>query len=165
MIFLRPEDLHGKMWIMLAGEGKIYFRILRELIYKEEKKMEKFTILAITLLLLVNCNSIEFKSPKGKVVSLGDSDAICDKSENFWQWYILYGAIPINKPDMDTILLDEHKTFRIQLKTTAFDLFISTFVCFFTSITKKTIEVEYCGVTSEEKKKLKQDQEEIKNEL
>lgn len=102
-------------------------------------------IMLITALTLINCNSVEFKSPSGQIIMLGDSESVCEKSESFGQWYLLYGTIPLNMPNSETMFTEEYKTYRVKINSTGFDFFVSTVVCFFTSITRKTIVVEYCG--------------------
>ncbi|EPE84727.1 hypothetical protein LEP1GSC021_3535 [Leptospira noguchii str. 1993005606] len=68
----------------------------------------------------------------------------CKSIGKKYQWYVLFGSIPINKVNYSEIMPDQNRTYRVSLKTTWLDGILSTLLGIAASVTRKTIDAESC---------------------
>ncbi|AVV50709.1 hypothetical protein QMM35_08065 [Leptospira santarosai] len=115
----------------------------------------RFGLLVPILFFLYSCTSLELNSVKGGGAKpilnsqknsnvSGHSPSNCRSSGKKYQWYALFGSVPINNVDYSEILPDQNRTYRVILKTTWLDGILSTFLGIAASVTRKTIDVESC---------------------
>ncbi len=117
----------------------------------------RFGLFVPMLFFLYSCTSLELNSVRGgdtpkpilnsqKNFDIsGHSSSNCKSNGKRYQWYVLFGSVPINKVNYSEILPDQNRTYRVILKTTWLDGILSTFLGIAASVTRKTIDVESCG--------------------
>lgn len=108
--------------------------------------------------LFYSCTTLELNSVKGgeslnltsnsqKESNVNESvPANCKPTAKKYQWYILFGSVPINKIDTVELLPDSNRNYRVILRTSWLDGILSTFLGIAASITRKTIDVENCDL-------------------
>lgn len=105
-----------------------------------------------------SCTTLDLGSVKGgeslKITSDSQKEsnvnegvpANCKSSSKKYQWYVLFGSIPINKIDSAELLPDSNRNYRVTLRTSWLDGILSTFLGIAASVTRKTIDVEICDL-------------------
>lgn len=105
-----------------------------------------------------SCTTLDLGSVKGgeslKITSDSQKEsnanegvpANCKPSTKKYQWYVLFGSIPINKIDSTELLPDSNRNYRVTLRTSWLDGILSTFLGIAASVTRKTIDVETCDL-------------------
>nr|WP_051061411.1 hypothetical protein [Leptospira weilii] len=113
----------------------------------------RFGFFTLMLFFLYSCTTLELNSVRGgdSAKSILDSQknsnvssSNCKLNGKKYQWYVLFGSVPINRVDVSEILPDPNRTYRLILKTTWLDAILSTFLGIAASVTRKTIDVESC---------------------
>ncbi|WP_061245283.1 LIC_13076 family protein [Leptospira noguchii] len=108
----------------------------------------RFGFFTLILFFLYSCTSLELGS-----VRVGQFTTDSQKNSNVngcksigkkYQWYVLFGSIPINKVNYSEIMPDQNRTYRVSLKTTWLDGILSTLLGIAASVTRKTIDAESC---------------------
>lgn len=117
----------------------------------------RFGFFVPMLFFLYSCTSLELNSVRGVDSSKptlnsrknsdisNHSSSNCKSNGKKYQWYVLFGSVPINTVNYSEILPDQNHTYRVILKTTWLDGILSTFLGIAASVTRKTIDVESCG--------------------
>lgn len=124
------------------------------------------TIFFILAIALSQCTILEFHNPnKGVERRLSDIDTECNDITEHRHWTFLYGTMPISFLNKSTeVYFEKGKSFRIKEKANAIDFVISILGGFSTSITVRTIVVEYCDAVTSDKSESESKFENLKTE-
>lgn len=105
-----------------------------------------------------SCTTLEFSSVRGgeslKITpnSQKESNVVegvpanCKQNSKKYQWYVLFGSVPINKVDYSELLPDSNRNYKVTLRTSWVDGILSTILGIAASVTRKTIEVDSCDL-------------------
>jgi hypothetical protein len=80
----------------------------------------------------------------GANVQLAPANAKCSDYGKSSDWYILFGSIPITRPDMESLLPKDNRKVRIRAENSWLDIGISVVLGIAGSVTRRTIVVEAC---------------------
>nr|WP_017215283.1 hypothetical protein [Leptospira noguchii] len=108
----------------------------------------RFGFFTLILFFLYSCTSLELGSVRGGQFTIDSQKNSnvdgCKSIGKKYQWYVLFGSIPINKVNYSEIMPDQNRTYRVSLKTTWLDGILSTLLGIAASVTRKTIDAESC---------------------
>ncbi len=103
-------------------------------------------ILFIFLFLFQNCITHRFQSPYAdQAILLEGWEKKCNGERNYSQWYLFWGAYPINKMDEKELFPSKSKSYRLSQNTTWVDGLVSALGGMTLSLTRKTWIVEDCN--------------------
>ncbi len=103
-----------------------------------------FSILAFSpIWIAASCASMPLQSPdNARRVVLGSSESSCRRESSEKQWYILFGAVPLNHAEVS--FQDSSRSYRIIEERTWSDLLITILGGTLTTVTRKTLTAEIC---------------------
>ncbi len=111
------------------------------------KFLSTILLMLIFILVFQNCIAHRFQSPYAdQGISLEGWEKKCNSERTFPQWYLFWGAYPINKIDEKDIFPSKNKSYRLSQKTTWLDGTISALGGPSISLTRKTWVVEDCNL-------------------
>ncbi|MCB1190063.1 MAG: OmpA family protein [Leptospiraceae bacterium] len=105
--------------------------------------------LVILVCFCLSCISYSIYNPHtDKNITLAQGSASCLSGRTFKQWYAFYGSTTMNTLDSNEFFPSEDYAYKIYEKSTVEDTILSLFLGLFTTISRKTIVVEYCHLNS-----------------
>ena len=110
------------------------------------KAISLFVVSVITFFAFANCTTLALQNPQPDAALLLDTSAAeCTEDSNHKQWYLLYGAVPLNRVEPEAVFSQKAESYRLRLETTAAEAAISIPGGFFLSLTRNTLVVEKCA--------------------
>jgi len=97
---------------------------------------------------LADCASsaVRLQSPApDKRIILGSATSVCQPETTFTQWYLLFGAIPLNR--VNVAFADPKKTYRVSEESTNTDILIDIVGGALLTATRRTITLHSCQET------------------
>ncbi|MDF3821760.1 hypothetical protein P3G55_17785 [Leptospira sp. 96542] len=86
---------------------------------------------------------------KQNSIQVASLEANCQAFQQYSQYFYLFGTFPFNEPKWPELLPKDNRTVRIRQTATNLDIVISVLGAFFTTVTRKTIQVEVCEGTKQ----------------
>lgn len=103
-------------------------------------------VLLTFLFLLQNCVTHRFQSPySDQAILLEGWEKKCNGERNYTQWYLFWGAYPINKIEEKELFPSKTKSYRLSQTTSLLDGVISALGGMTLSVTRKTWILEDCN--------------------
>ncbi len=104
-----------------------------------------FRLLILVLLLNFSCTTVTIYNPHSdKNIILTHDVSQCYSKRIFKKWTAFYGAVALNKIDPNDMFPTENFAYRITEEATGEDALISFFLGLFTTISRKSIIVDFC---------------------
>lgn len=106
-----------------------------------------FVLVFVFLMSLIsNCVTHQFQSPySDQGIQLAGWEKQCQNERSLVQWYLFWGAYPINKIDEKEFFPGKGKSYKLTQKTTWTDGTISALGGIFLSLTRKTWVISDCA--------------------
>jgi hypothetical protein len=116
-------------------------------LYFKRNRLKLFLTLPLSLIFLQNCVTHQFQSPYAdKVIQLAGWEKKCSKEREIAQWYLFWGAYPINKIDEKEFFPKSDIAYKILFRTNWTDGLISALGSISISVTKKTWVISECPI-------------------
>lgn len=110
------------------------------------KRVRFLCIVALFVFLPFGCTTHNWQSPYAdKGIQLAGWEAECLSEREYSQWYLFWGAYPINKIDDKVLFPKQDRAYKILFKTTWWDGFVSFLGGSTISLTKKTWVISDCN--------------------
>lgn len=104
-----------------------------------------FKWIPLILILNFSCTTVTIYNPHpDKNIILTHDVSQCYSKRIFKKWTAFYGAVALNKIDPNELFPTENFAYRITEEATGEDAFISFFLGLFTTISRKSIIVDFC---------------------
>ncbi|MCC5815443.1 MAG: hypothetical protein JJT78_11855 [Leptospira sp.] len=87
----------------------------------------------------------------GAKIQLAPVNAKCSDYGKSSDWYVLFGSIPITRPDMESLLPKDNRKVRVRAENSWLDIGVSVVLGIAGSVTRRTIVVEACDSGKVEK--------------
>jgi len=97
----------------------------------------------------LSCVSFSIYNPHpNKNIILTQDTSTCLSSKTYKQWYAFYGSLSLNSLDSAVLFPSEDYAYRVTELSTVEDSIITFFLGLFTTMSRKTIQVDYCNLPS-----------------